>query len=798
MLSNYEIEKQLGKGTYGVVYKVKKKDDNKYYVLKQIPLYGLSPQQIKEVKLEAQVLSKIKSKYVVKYYDSFEEEEKLNIIMEYCDNGDLNDFIENHMKTKHLLREDLIMKYFIKITLGLADIHKLKILHRDLKSLNIFLKNDDDVRVGDLGVAKILNQTFFAKTFIGTPYYLSPEICEDKPYNDKSDVWALGCILYELCTYRHPFTAKSQGGLILKILNDTPEKINNYYSQDLKNLINEIFNKDYTKRPSCLDILKMKYVMDYAKSLGIFEDIKNSFPDIDKANEIRHEKKDKNKINIHYSTNEKGNINNIIKVKPIIIKNSSKKEPKKRPTSGFGLFGRKGIVHKNIKFNEIGYDRKKNDVRDLYIPNNNNQKKGRYLPKNIKISNKDKNIVKCSKNSKQVRKKAIVSPKKLDKEKEKNSNILLKEAEFFQQKKQNNKINVQEVINNVNSYINNNTNKQDNLSILNTKVLNNLANKDIEKSIFNQDKNSIYDTKDLNSVLNNQDKSIFNEINNNKANDNNNDKAVNETETKIEISKNNYSIDSKKESFLNKEQNEQMNNNNINEIIKETNQNVSIESDIYKTCERDKYIPKKEEPIKKDVEITKETTQNTEGSLNLAQLITDFSKNAEETINNATLNEFKIIENNEGIKDDNMNIQNIDNNKSISDESDNEDKNYFSDDDKYEDEEEKVKEINIMKDKDEEEKKKLEDELNQDKEKIEKLKKEIAKLIGEEKYKYIMEICSSGIKDKKQEEAAELLEKFINENCNEENKEKIFEIQLLFNLELQYYKKQLKFMGLSF
>ena len=92
-------------------------------------------------------------------------------------------------------------------------------------------------------------------------------------------------------------------------------------------------------------------------------------------------------------------------LKPIIIKNSSKKEPKKRPTSGFGLFGRKGIVHKNIKFNEIGYDRKKNDVRDLYIPNNNNQKKGRYLPKNIKISNKDKNIVKCSKNSKQVRNK---------------------------------------------------------------------------------------------------------------------------------------------------------------------------------------------------------------------------------------------------------------------------------------------------------------------------------------------------------------------------------------------------------
>ena len=168
MLSNYLIEKQLGKGTYGVVYKVKKRDDNKIYVLKQISLIGLTSSQKDEVKLEAQVLSKIKSKYVVKYYDSFEEDGKLNIIMEYCDNGDLNDFIERQKLTKHLLSENLVWKIFIKITLGLADIHKLKILHRDLKSLNIFLKKDEDIRVGDLGVAKILNQTFFATSLSET------------------------------------------------------------------------------------------------------------------------------------------------------------------------------------------------------------------------------------------------------------------------------------------------------------------------------------------------------------------------------------------------------------------------------------------------------------------------------------------------------------------------------------------------------------------------------------------------------------------------------------------------------
>ena len=187
-----------------------------------------------------------------------------------------------------------IWKIFLNITLGLADIHKLKILNRDLKSLNIFLKNVEDIRVGNLGIAKILNQTFFAKTFIGTLYYLSPEICEDKPYNDKSDVWALGCILYELCTYQHPFTAKSQGYLILKILNDNPKPINSYYSKDLSNLINLIFDKNLEKHPSCLDILKMKCVIDKAKALSIFGDIKNSFP-VENSDE-NNDYKGKNRI----------------------------------------------------------------------------------------------------------------------------------------------------------------------------------------------------------------------------------------------------------------------------------------------------------------------------------------------------------------------------------------------------------------------------------------------------------------------------------------------------------------------
>ena len=119
---------------------------------------------------------------------------------------------------KHL-RESVIWKFFIEMCLGLQYLHANRILHRDIKTINMFLAREDKIKIGDLGVARELNQTAnMAHTVVGTPYYLSPELCEEKPYNNKSDIWSLGCILYELCTLNHPFTAMNQGALALKIL----------------------------------------------------------------------------------------------------------------------------------------------------------------------------------------------------------------------------------------------------------------------------------------------------------------------------------------------------------------------------------------------------------------------------------------------------------------------------------------------------------------------------------------------------------------------------------------------------
>jgi len=215
----------------------------------------MDKKEIEEVKNEAKILSSISSEFIVKYYSSFLENNTLNIIMEYCEQGDLGKLLNIKRNLVKILNEDIVWKYFIQISLGIVYLHSKKILHRDIKTMNIFLTKNNDVRIGDLGVAKVLAGTLFAKTCIGTPYYLSPEICQELPYNEKSDIWALGCILYELSTFKHPFNANNQAALVLKILKGKYDPISKEYSNDLHTMVDLLLEKDLEKRPTIFDIL---------------------------------------------------------------------------------------------------------------------------------------------------------------------------------------------------------------------------------------------------------------------------------------------------------------------------------------------------------------------------------------------------------------------------------------------------------------------------------------------------------------------------------------------------------------
>ena len=359
---------------------------------------------------------------------SFEEKNSMNIVMEYCDGGDLDDFIKENKKKSSLLDENLIWKIFIKITIGLADIHKLNILHRDLKTLNIFLKKglDMDIKIGDLGVAKMISNNAFAKTLIGTPYYLSPEICEDKPYNNKSDVWALGCILYELCTFKRPFEAGSQGALVLKILNNDPEPINQRYSKDLQNLIPLLLNKNSEKRLSCLEILKTNMVIDKAKKLGLYKYIQkldkteNKYTRTNNNNNgsvkmnrkitdinITKRNYSKNKDNAHKTdTNGKSitkNMNSKRQVSAIDITDEIKNKKSKFYNINKQIKPRR--ITNDVKINVITTDNLKNQKSSSNVTSNNKNN----VSRNFKINNTNFNSYNSSRNTKSE--KYIISEK---------------------------------------------------------------------------------------------------------------------------------------------------------------------------------------------------------------------------------------------------------------------------------------------------------------------------------------------------------------------------------------------------
>lgn len=150
------------------------------------------------------------------------------------DNGDLGQYLKKQNGV--YLPEKDVWWFFIQTCLGIQYLHSRRILHRDLKTINLFLNKDLTLKIGDLGVAKEVQESH-TNTIVGTPYYLSPELCEEKPYNNKSDIWSLGCILYELCTMKHPFDAKTQGGLFLKIIKESYEPIPDHYSKELSDLI---------------------------------------------------------------------------------------------------------------------------------------------------------------------------------------------------------------------------------------------------------------------------------------------------------------------------------------------------------------------------------------------------------------------------------------------------------------------------------------------------------------------------------------------------------------------------------
>ena len=258
MDKNFKIIKKLGEGAFSKVYKVQRIMDNQIYALKKVQITNLSEKQKCNSLNEIRVLASINNKYIVKYKEAFldEKDSTLCLVMEFADNGDLSKLIEEQKKSGTFFKEKDIWKIFIQLVKGLKSLHDLNIIHRDIKSSNIFLFSDGTAKLGDLNVCKIISENNLGKTQAGTPSFAAPEVWTEKPYGLKSDIWSLGCVLYEMVTLKCPFRSNNLMELYNKILIGEFNKIPDIFSPELNCMIQLMIKFEPDKRISCDIILE--------------------------------------------------------------------------------------------------------------------------------------------------------------------------------------------------------------------------------------------------------------------------------------------------------------------------------------------------------------------------------------------------------------------------------------------------------------------------------------------------------------------------------------------------------------
>nr|XP_018880413.2 serine/threonine-protein kinase Nek10 isoform X1 [Gorilla gorilla gorilla]XP_055236900.1 serine/threonine-protein kinase Nek10 isoform X1 [Gorilla gorilla gorilla]XP_055236901.1 serine/threonine-protein kinase Nek10 isoform X1 [Gorilla gorilla gorilla]XP_055236902.1 serine/threonine-protein kinase Nek10 isoform X1 [Gorilla gorilla gorilla] len=280
-IGNYAILDHLGSGAFGCVYKVRKRSGQNLLAMKEVNLHNAAfgkdkkdrDSSVRNIVSELTIIKEqLYHPNIVRYYKTFLENDRLYIVMELIEGAPLGEHFSSLKEKHHHFTEERLWKIFIQLCLALRYLHKEKrIVHRDLTPNNIMLGDKDKVTVTDFGLAKQKQENSKLTSVVGTILYSCPEVLKSEPYGEKADVWAVGCILYQMAALNPPFYSTNMLSLATKIVEAVYEPVpEGIYSEKVTDTISRCLTPDAEARPDIVEVSSMisDVMMKYLDNLS--------------------------------------------------------------------------------------------------------------------------------------------------------------------------------------------------------------------------------------------------------------------------------------------------------------------------------------------------------------------------------------------------------------------------------------------------------------------------------------------------------------------------------------------------